>query len=581
MEESLKSQDQSGQNELNQRFWALFAKLGITDAQELYNEAKALHEVLLKTKYYGLISENLSLMGLLVYNLSPENYKNAVNILEDSKFLAENSQDKPALKTNYYCRGYIFAKEHNYSESVINLTKAKSILIESDVFDDKINNLFKEIEIYKNTQVPDKEGFQKPLVALLNVARTLAAETSLDMLLNTIAQEIKKVLDADRCSVFLLDKESNELWSKIALGMESREIRFSAQKGLSGYVAQTGEIVNIQNAYEDPRFNREVDVETGYHTKTILCMPMRNMKHEVLGVFQVLNKYDGFFTKEDEELLVAIGSSAGIAIENARLFDSQQKMIDKQQELFKSFIDTLSASIDARDKITAGHSSRVRMYSELICEKMGLCETEKNKVIDAAILHDIGKIGIRDDVLQKDGKLTDEEYKHIQEHVKITYDILSKVYLSEEFCEVAEIASSHHEKYDGSGYFRKLAGEEICCGGRILAVSDVFDAITSKRHYRDKMPIKNALEIIKSGAGKHFDPKMVDSFFSIDLDKLVRVFLSEVDWSLKPYDGEVLANYTVQNLYELLSSKEVENFDESERRFFDIFDYYYNLREDA
>lgn len=218
------------------------------------------------------------------------------------------------------------------------------------------------------------------------------------------------------------------------------------------------------------------------------------------------------------------------------------------------------------------------MYSELICEDLNLEKSQKDNVIHGAILHDIGKIGIRDAVLQKEGKLTDEEYKHIQEHVKITYDILNKVYLSEEFKEVAEIASSHHEKYDGTGYFRKLAGENICLGGRILAVSDVFDAITSKRHYRDKMPIKDALSIIKNGSGKHFDPKIVDSFFRIRLDRLVQVFLSEVDWELQPEDEILLAKYNVGYLYDLITSKEPENFSEEERKFFEIFNHYYNCK---
>lgn len=578
MEESIKTQEQNNLAALSEKLYAMLGRLETDKAQDLYKESKRLHEFLLNTKFYELISENLSLMGLLEYKMNPANYKTAFNMLEDSKFLAENAQSKSALKTNFYCRGYVFTQEKNYNEAAINLTKAKSVFIENSLLDDKIASLLKIIETYSKLEQSNQNGSQKPLVALLNVARTLAAETSLEMLLKTVANEIKKVLNADRCSVFLLDKTENKLWSKIALGIESKEIRFDADKGLAGYVAQTGEIVNIKNAYEDPRFNREIDTETGYKTQTILCMPMRNMKHEILGVFQVLNKFNGTFSKEDEELLVAIGSSAGIAIENSRLFEAQQNMIEEQKMVFKSFIDTLSASIDARDKITAGHSSRVKMYAELICKKLNLEKSEKENIIHAAILHDIGKIGIRDDVLQKDGKLTDEEYKHIQEHVKITYDILNKVYLSEEFKEVAEIASSHHEKFDGSGYFRKLAGEEISLGGRILAVSDVFDAITSKRHYRDKMPVKDALGIIKSGAGKHFDPAIVEAFFSIKLDELINVFLSEVDWELKPQDEAELSQYNVNNIYDLLNSKEIENFDESENRFFDKFNYYYNCK---
>ena len=302
------------------------------------------------------------------------------------------------------------------------------------------------------------------------------------------------------------------------------------------------------------------------------------MKHEILGVFQVLNKQNGTFTKEDEDVLIAIGSSAGIAIENAKLFESQQFMINQQKELFKSFIDTLAASIDARDKITAGHSNRVKMYSELICDVMDTDETTKANIIHAAVLHDIGKIGIRDAVLQKNGKLTDDEYKHIQEHVRITYDILNRVYISEEFKEVAEIASSHHEKYDGTGYFRKLKGEEIPFGGRVLAVSDVFDAITSKRHYRDKMPIKNALEIIKSGAWQHFDGNIVEAFFKIHLDRLVDVFLSEVDSVLyDTKDRETLAKYDLGYLYEILC-KESDTLTQEESDLIELFNRYYNCK---
>lgn len=580
MEDFIKSVCVEDINKAKETMFSLFKTLETANVGSLCAKAEMIHNTFLQNKSYEYIAQNLSLLAVLKYKTDKKNYKIALNMLDDAKFLAENSQNKNAIKTNFFCWGYIYFSEKNYTQALSILKQAKNIPSDNSVVNIKIMDLISRIDsmnIDKDTINADTD-IEKPLVALLNVARTLAAETSLELLLKTVAQEIKKVLSADRCSVFLLDKKNNELVSKVALGMGTQEIRFPADTGLAGYVVQSGEIINIKDAYSDSRFNQDIDKETGYKTKTILCMPIWNMKHEILGVFQVLNKQNATFTKEDEEVLIAIGSSAGIAIENARLFESQQLMIDQQKEFFKSFIDTLAASIDARDKITAGHSSRVKMYSELICDSMNTDEKTKANIIHAAILHDIGKIGIKDSVLQKNGKLTDDEYKHIQEHVKITYDILNKVYISDEFKEVAEIASSHHEKYDGTGYFRKLKGEEIHFGGRVLAVSDVFDAITSKRHYRDKMPIKNALDIIKSGSWQHFDGNIVDAFFKVHLDKLVNVFLSEVDSVLyNEQDKETLSRYDLDDLFEILSKNE-EELTEEEKSLVELFNKYYNCK---
>ena len=559
---------ENAENELK----ILFSKIETENPAALLQKAQELHKNLIVHRAYNLISVVLSLTAILRYKLSSDNYKISSRILNDAKFLAMNGKDKQALAVNEYCSGVIQYYEGALGDAFNTFSNIST------------NDLpFENLRINKNLILknltgdsPSTSGQEEPYTALLNVARTLAAETNTDTLLKTVAEEIKKVLNADRCTVFLLDKEKNELWSKVALGMESKEIRLSADTGIAGYSAKTGEIINIKDAYSDPRFNKDIDKQTGYVTKNMITMPIWNLKHEILGVFQVLNKPDGEFTKQDEETLLTIGSSVGIAIENAKLFDAQQKMINSQRQLFSSFIDTLAASIDARDKITAGHSSRVKMYSELIADVLNLPQQEKENVSHAAILHDIGKIGIRDSVLQKDGKLTDEEYAHIQQHVKITYDILTKIYLNDEFKDVAEIASSHHEKYNGTGYIRKLPEGEIPFGGRILAVGDVFDAITSKRHYRDKMPIKQALDIIKNGAGAHFDPAVVDAFFKIRTDRLVRVFLSEVDASLDDDAAKILENYTVDYLYDLLSNK--EKLSDDEKVFVEVFNKYYNCK---
>ena len=274
--------------------------------------------------------------------------------------------------------------------------------------------------------------------------------------------------------------------------------------------------------------------------------------------------------------MIAIGSSAGIALDNASLFNNQKQFIEEQKQLLSSFIDTLSASIDARDKITAGHSERVTKYAVLICNKMQMKEDEVEIVRHASLLHDIGKIGIKDYILQKEGALTKEEYKEIQQHAKITYDILSKIYLSKYFKDVAKIASSHHEKFDGTGYFLHLKGEEIPLCGRILAVSDVFDAITSKRHYRLKMDIIKALDIIVEGADKHFDKKIVDVFMTIETNKILEVILGE-EHKLTEADNMFLNKYRLIDLYRLCKNPDERKFTTEEERFVNTFNKYYNL----
>ena len=160
-----------------------------------------------------------------------------------------------------------------------------------------------------------------PLLALVKIGQAVAAEKNIDKLMQTIAEETKEAIQADRCTVFLYNKETDELWSKVALGLGSTELRFKANQGLAGHVFQTGETINIKDAYSDSRFNKDIDKETGYRTKTILCMPIKNINQETIGVFQVLNKMTGYFTEEDEDLLVKIVYSACISIENETLFE--------------------------------------------------------------------------------------------------------------------------------------------------------------------------------------------------------------------------------------------------------------------
>ena len=192
---------------------------------------------------------------------------------------------------------------------------------------------------------------------------------------------------------------------------------------------------------------------------------------------------------------------------------------------------------------------RVTQYTSIIAKEMNFPPEKIDAFEKAALLHDIGKIGVQDSVLFKEGRLTDDEYKHIQKHASITSEILNQMYFTEQLKDVPEIAASHHERFDGKGYFKNYSGEKIHIGGRILAVSDVFDAITSKRHYRDRMEIGNVLKILQESSGSHFDPQIIDVFFSVSVDKILAILITAYERELSEEEISYFSSYSIMDLY--------------------------------
>ncbi len=527
----LKSEIFVKQNKYEEAISNLYEAIEIYKSIKLhFEEAKSYFEL---AKVYNVMHNPQMVVSSLL---------EALNVTSDNEF--------PLL--NKKIEDFLYEIDSQEWANIVNKTARKEkVFSESKV-------LLETLDLLGMLSEQPKQS-KDPLLALLRLGRSIAAQTDIDRLIEVIAQETKVALNADRCTVFLYDKEKNELWSKVALGMNSQEIRFPANQGLAGHVITTGETLNIPNAYESEYFNPEIDKQTGYHTQSILCMPIRNLEHRIIGVFQILNKEGGkHFTNEDEDLLIAIGSNASIALENANLFAKQLQMIEEQQKSFTSFINTLATSLDARDRITAGHSIRVTQYTSIIAKEMGFDEEKIDSFEKAALLHDIGKIGVHDNVLFKEGRLTDDEYKHIQKHAEITSEILNQMYFTEKLKDVPEIAASHHERFDGKGYFKHKSGEEIHIGGRILAVSDVFDAITSKRHYRDRMEISNVLKILLEGSGSHFDPNVIDVFFSVSVDKILTILISAYEKELDEEETNYFNKYTIMNLYQASSKSEEE-----------------------
>ncbi len=224
-------------------------------------------------------------------------------------------------------------------------------------------------------------------------------------------------------------------------------------------------------------------------------------KGEVKGVIEIFGRKPFVIDREWEEFLATLTGQAAVAIDSSRMFDGLQRSNADLTVAYDATIEGWSRALDLRDKETEGHTQRVAQLTEQLAREMGFTELQLLHLHRGALLHDIGKMGVPDTILLKPGPLTDEEWVVMRQHPVYAYEMLSPIsYLAP----AIDIPYCHHEKWDGSGYPRGLAGEDIPLAARIFAVIDVWDALRSDRPYRPAWPQARALAHIKEGAGSHF-----------------------------------------------------------------------------
>lgn len=471
-------------------------------------------------------------------------------------------------------------------------------------------------------QIKARENEIKKLNLLLDTVDNLGSEPNLESLVALVAKRTSQIMGCERSSVFLLDGQKRELYSLVAEGLESKKLRLPLNEGIAGYVARTGWTLNIPDAYKEERFNPKVDHKTGYHTTSVLAMPLFNRQSQVMGVLQCLNKLgpNGAhvpFERSDEPFLSALTGLVAIFLENAKLYRHMK-------DLLAAVVSGFSRSIDDRDPCTHGHSRRVTQYALNLARAVHECKSPafahvhytRDRVLQlrySGLLHDVGKIGVREHVLckanklaagaiekiegrlevirerkrsellqraieeKKDhrgllieeyqpfskdiddalavvrarntpgfvtdeqmaelkaleergwitrdecevlairkGNLTPDEWEDIRSHVTKSYQLLRKIPWPRELHDLPEIAYSHHEKRDGSGYPRKIKGDAIHFDGQILCVADIYDALTSSdRPYKKAMPHDRARKILveEEGAKNKIMPELVNLFF--------------------------------------------------------------------
>ncbi len=255
------------------------------------------------------------------------------------------------------------------------------------------------------------------------------------------------------------------------------------------------------------KFNKELYILllTGHKD---LAPPLETIRRlDIQGYCEKSDKFD--------QLLLLVESGIKAISQMNVIKDMNNKLQDTYEQLERAYmesIQTLRYTVEAKDSYTRGHSDRVSEFSVLIGKYLGLSEEEIKTLRIGGLFHDIGKIGVPDSILLKDGKLTDDEYSEIKNHPTIGAHILSTATI---FQNIIPIVKHHHEKYDGFGYPGKLKGEEIPYFARITAVADTFDAMTSKRTYRDALPLDTVISEITRCKGTQFDPKIADVFLDI------------------------------------------------------------------
>ncbi len=361
------------------------------------------------------------------------------------------------------------------------------------------------------------------LEILWKVSNLLHSTLNLNDVLNLALEQAVYYTMAAGGTLWLLDAAGEYLAPVAARGTKSEVIRGLKLKngqGLAGWVCKERKTQLVTDVRRDARWASSFDQETGFQTSSLLCVPLYTETTSI-GCLQLVNRADDeSFTEEDLRLCESLSAIISVAIVNSRLYT-------ELKNVFSSFIGTLSSALDARDPYTAGHSARVNAYCLMMAEALYFDKEHCEFLEQAALLHDIGKIGVHDNVLKKTGPLSDEEMNAMKKHPCIGSKILQEIKPLHVSRELSVGAASHHERFDGNGYPRGLAGEDIPLVARIITIADAFDAMTSKRSYRGAFSVEKALAELAANSGSQFDPILVSVFIEcVRNDEMLYFMLS-------------------------------------------------------
>jgi len=339
------------------------------------------------------------------------------------------------------------------------------------------------------------------MTTLYETAKLTSSSLDLDEMLSSVCNSAIKILNAETGSLMLFDSKGEVLTIKRAHGLNEeiiKKTRIKKGETIVGLVAQSGKPLIIHGRTDIS----QIKGRKKYEKVNSICVPLKTKKG-VIGVIN-LNRKRGAksFTEDNLKLLFTMANNVASAIENAGMYQNLHKS-------YLGIIRALVAALELKDTYTRGHSEGVTIYAVALAKKLKLSPQEIESIEVAAILHDIGKIGIPEDILNKPGKLNDEEWKEVKQHPEFSYKIIKDVDFP---WKIKPLIYAHHERYNGKGYPSGLKREEIPLGARVIAVADSFAAMTSDRAYRKGLSKEVAIEELKRVAGTQLDPVFVKVF---------------------------------------------------------------------
>jgi HD-GYP domain-containing protein (c-di-GMP phosphodiesterase class II) len=371
----------------------------------------------------------------------------------------------------------------------------------------------RDITKYKQSEIRMQQHLRR-LAALRRIDLAIVSGLDLNLLISLLLEQITTLLHVDAASLLLMNPEVNLLTLVSTRGFSAkteRPSRLRLGEGYAGKVALENKMIGIPNLEVIPSEEIAPDYIRGEGFMAYYGLPL-TAKGNVLGVLEVLH---GTPLKPDAdwlEFLNILSGQAAIAVDNALLFKNLQKSNVELSMAYDSTIEGWSRTLDLRDKETEGHTRRVAEMALRLALALGVDKQDLVHLQRGAVLHDIGKVAIPDEILFKPGPLSETEWAIMRRHPAIAVDLLAPIsYLTP----ALEIPHWHHERWDGSGYPDHLKGEQIPLSARIFAVVDVYDALTSDRPYRNAWSKEDAVRYIESQSGKYFDPFVVPEFLKL------------------------------------------------------------------